>query len=203
MKTIKTTIAILAMIMITACSGDDSKTTEEPLSERLEYQYTSETIIPDVGDPIYIPIQVLEDKIITDPTKVYLEITLEHEVAFDLSYGYQMPNSSTEYKIVNSLGGFNKYSRENVLSFNPNHNEVINPDGGFTYQNQTIPAGNYKEGSFSDEHPVDTPLFNGMLNKNIKGTWKFFFVDSEEFDQGKLIEVKLIFDGGALEAANN
>ena len=197
--TIKTTAAILAMIMMAACSSDDSKPAEEPLSERLEYENTTETTIYDFSEPVYIQIQVPEDKIIIDPSKVSLEITLEHQVAFDLSYGYRMPNSTTDYKIVNTLGGFNKYSRENVLSFNPNHTEVINPDGSFNYPNQTIPAGNYEEGGLSNEYPVETPMFSSMLNKNIKGNWQIFFVDTAELDEGKVIKVKLIFGEGALE----
>lgn len=200
MKTVIKTTAIFLMMVLTACSNDDGKKTEEPLSERLEYEYTTETIIPDgTVVPVMISIEVPNDKIVIDPAKVHIEITLEHEVALDLSFGYLMPNTGNEFKtIVNQLGGFNKYIPQNVFSFNPENTQVINPDGNHYYPQQTIPAGNYKEGTNNPEFPVETPLFQSMLNKNIKGQWKFYFLDSIELDEGKVIKVKLIFDEGAL-----
>ena len=184
------------MIVMTACSSDDD--TKIKVSERLEYEYTIEQAIPDFSVPAYISIPVEEEKIIIDPTKVYVEISLEHELAADLSYGYKMPNNVTEYTMVNCLGGFNKYNRQNTLSFNPSHTEVLASEN-FTYPNGIIPQGNYNGGGLSENFPVETPMFNSMLNKSIKGTWKFFVKDNFELDEGKVIKVKLIFDEGALE----
>ena len=196
MKTSIKIFAAILMIAMTACSSDDD--TKIKVSERLEYEYTIEQAIPDFSVPAYISIPVEEEKIIIDPTKVYVEISLEHELAADLSYGYKMPNNGTEYTMVNCLGGFNKYNRQNTLSFNPSHTEVLASEN-FTYPNGMIPQGNYNGGGLSENFPVETPMFNSMLNKSIKGTWKFFVKDNFEFDKGKVIKVKLIFDEGALE----
>lgn len=201
MKTIIKITAIFAAIMLTACSSDDNKKTEEPLSERLEYEYATETIIPDgTVVPVMINIEVPDDKKVIDPTKIHIEITLEHEVALDLSFGYLMPNTGNEFKtIVNQLGGFNKYIPQNVFSFNPENTQIINSSENHYYPQQIIPAGKYKEGTNNSEYPVETPLFQSMLNKNIKGQWKFYFLDSVELDEGKVIKIKLIFDEGALQ----
>ena len=200
MKTIfKTTAAIFA-ITKTACSSDDD--TKVKVSERLEYEYAIEQPIPDFSVPAYISIPVEEEKTIIDPTKVYVEISLEHDVAADLSYGYKMPNNSTEYTMVNCLGGFNKYNKQNALSFNPSHTEVLKSDNSM-YPNGIIPQGNYNGGGISEDFPAETPMFNSMLNKSIKGTWKFFVKDNFELDEGKLVKIKLIFDEGALEVTNN
>lgn len=207
MKTTIITTAAIFAIMMTACSSDDSDNAvvEEPLSERIEYEFNTETEIPNgTGELAIVTINVEEDKVIIDPTKIHIEITLEHEVALDLSFGYLMPNTGNEFKtIVNQLGGFNKYIPQNVFSFNPENTQIINPSENHYYPQQTIPAGKYREGTNNPEYPVETPLFQSMLNKNIKGQWKFYFLDSVELDQGKVIKIKLIFDEGALEVTNN
>ena len=201
MKSLIRTTAFLVLLAVTACNSDDNKNTEEPLSERLEYEYTTETTIPDYPvSPLLIDIEVQEDEVVIDPSKVHIEISLEHEVAADISYGYLMPNNGTEFKtIVNELGGFNKYVAQNVLSFNPENTQVINSSGDFYYPDGKIPAGNYKEGTNDPQYAPETPLFKSMLNKNIKGKWKFYFLDSYEMDEGKVIKIKLIFDEGALQ----
>jgi len=206
MKTIfKTTAAIFA-IMMTACSSDDSNNAvvEEPLSERIEYEYTTERLIPNGNNLIDIPINVNEDKVVINPSKVFIEIMLDHKDAQDLSYGYLMPNDGTEFRtIVSKLGGTNNYNANNVLSFNPEHTQVINPNPSFHFPNGIIPSGNYKEGTSNPGFQVETPLFNSMLNKNINGVWRFFFIDDNLGHEGKVIKIKLIFDEGALEVANN
>lgn len=131
--TIKTTAAILAMIMMAACSSDDSKPAEEPLSERLEYENTTETIIPDGSETgVTIILNVDEDKNVIDPSKIFLEITLDHQIAVDLSLGYTMPSASQLQGIFSGLGGLNKFSRENVLSFNATHTAVISENPVFS-----------------------------------------------------------------------
>lgn len=202
--TIKTTAAILAMIMMAACSSDDSKPAEEPLSERLEYENTTETIIPDGSETgVTIILNVDEDKNVIDPSKIFLEITLDHQIAVDLSLGYTMPSASQLQGIFSGLGGLNKFSRENVLSFNATHTAVISENPSFLYPNSTVPQGNYKQASTNSEFPVETSLFSSMMSKNINGAWKFFLKDDFGPDEGKIIKIKLIFDEGALEVTNN
>ena len=208
MKTaIKLSVAILIMVM-SACSSDDSKEIiEEPLSERLEYEFTTETEIPNgTGELALVTINVGEDRIVIDPTKIFIEFTLDHYEAKDLTYGYVIPNDNNTYRcLVRNLGGSNNYEAQNVLSFNPNHTNVINADGN--YPNNSVPQGNYKEGSLSPTAAIDTPLFSNMMGKNINGTWKFFVEDYQDnwnlIDDGNITKIKLIFDEGALEVTNN
>ena len=190
------------LFAVTACSkDDDNKTIDEPISERLEYEFTNEVLIPDgTGSIALINLEVDADGVVIDPSKIFIEITLEHELAIDVSYGYLMPNNGNEFQaIVNNLGGFNKYSAQNVLSFNPENTQVLNASDTFSYPDNTIPQDDYKEGTINPEFPVETPLFKSMMNKNIKGTWKFFVLDDWDQDEGKVIKIKLIFDEGALQ----
>ena len=201
MKTTIKTIAFVLLLMVMACSSDDAEKREESISERLEYEFTNEVLIPDgTGSMAIINLEVDADEVVIDPSKVYIEITLEHELAIDVSYGYLMPNNGDEFQaIVNNLGGFNKYSAQNTLSFNPEHTQVMNGSETFSYPNNTIPQDHYKEGTSNPEFPVETPLFKSMMNKNIKGLWKFFFLDDWDQDTGKVVKIKLIFDEGALQ----
>ncbi|RZK12878.1 MAG: hypothetical protein EOO46_01455 [Flavobacterium sp.] len=202
MKSIIKTTALAMVFALTACSSDDGeKRVEEPISERLEYEFTNQIPIPDgSGTLAIISLEVDADEVVIDPSKVHIEITLEHELAIDVSYGYLMPNDGDEFRtIVNKLGGYNKYSAQNVLSFNPENTQVINVSENFNYPENTIPQGDYKEGTNDADFPVETPLFKSMMNKNINGTWKFFFIDDFEQDEGKVVKIKLIFDEGALQ----
>ncbi len=201
MKTIIRTTAVFVTMMIIGCSSDDDNTTEEPISERLEYEYNIETDIPNgTGETLIVTIPIDQDKIVIDPTKVFVEITLDHDKASDLTYGYFMPNESVSRIIIAGLGGNNNYDRNNILSFNPNHTQAINTTQD--YPGGIIPRGNYKQGTYSEGTQVETPLFHNMMNKNIRGNWRFLIEDYQDdlsIDDGSLIKIKLIFDEGALE----
>lgn len=177
-----------------------SKNNEDPEPTLYEYEFNTETIIPD-NEVMLISINVKDDAIIIDPTKVYIEIRLQHAVARDLSFGYLMPDDDGEAQsIVNNLGGINAYSSANTLTFNSTAIETINPSVDNIYPNFVVPAGRYREGTSDAQFPVETPLFNGMMGKNIRGDWQFFFLDTVELNEGSLISVKLIFEEGSLSA---
>lgn len=200
-------ITAMLLMLFTACSSDDNNNEiEDPVSERIEYEFSSETEIPNGnGEDISVTIPVSQDMIIIDPTKVFLEITLDHYKASDITCGYILPNETIYRRIFANLGGNNNFDRNNVLSFNPNHTDVISTTAD--YPGGIIPAGNYKEGSYSTTlNPVETPLFHNMINKNIKGNWRFFFEDYQDdisLDDGSLVKIKLIFDEGALQVNEN
>lgn len=194
-KILKLILGMMLLFIVMACNKDD----DEGISSKLEYQFTTETLIPDNGNPLIITINVDADRVVVDPSKVFLEITLNHSVARDLSYGYLMPNDGDEIRsIVNNLGGLNAYSSDNTLVFSPTSLVSINPSEDYMYPNFVVSAGVYKEGTSSEEFPVESPLFHNMLDKNILGDWKFFFLDTRELYQGSVIKVKLIFEEGAL-----
>lgn len=192
---IKVICLVFSISVIISCSNDD----KDVVPTRFEYEFATETAIPDNGNVRLITINVEADRVVINPSKVFLEITLNHPVASDLSYGYLMPNDGDEFKnIVNNLGGLNAYNSANSLLFSPTAVETINPSIDYIYPNFVISAGIYKEGTASPDYPVESPLFQSMMNKNIRGDWKFFFLDTQELNEGSIIKVKLIFEEGAL-----
>jgi len=196
MKTIIKTTALIAMlIFLTACSSDEAeKIIEEPVSERVEYVYNGPQDF--ISASTSVGIEIYDDAIIIDPTKVTLQIRFKHDKAIDVDYGYIAPGAEEEFIAV-GLGGSNKYNANNTLSFNSTNTEII----GDNYPDQTIPEGNYTSGSSFINDPLlhEAPLFKSLLNKNIKGVWVFFFYEFGNTQSGQIQSVKLIFEEGALK----
>ncbi len=199
MKNLKKTnqifILFLSIFSLISCSKDNNEEPKPKLSERKEYLFTTITNIPDDGSAnLEIPIIIGDNRTIIDPTKVKLELKLEHGYASDLLVMYKNPTGT--YKgIFIFVGSSNDFISTNTLSFGTNHTlaSFIIEDG------YKIAAGNYN--SMSNDivlNPVEKPLFEQLRNKNINGTWKFFFSDVLASYSGKVHSIKLIFEEGAL-----
>ena len=98
---------------LSSCSKDDDN--EIKLSERKEYSYTTLSTIPDNGiDNLIITLNVPDNRIIIDPTKVKVEFKLEHGFASDLLVQYKNPDGNFKDIFVFE-GGSNTFIPQNPL----------------------------------------------------------------------------------------
>lgn len=193
---IKPFALFLITITLTSCSSDDDTTNEPTSAGRMEFVYDIVTEFTGVTGDNIITLNVGTDAVVIDPTKVYIELNLELSYAATMDYGYAMPSDESEFKyMVGALGGDNQYIPSNTLRFNPNHTNVIEDD----YQDGIIPSGDYTSHTLDAIYfPIESPLFNSMLGKNIQGNWKFNFAAYANLP-GKVHKIKIIFEEGALE----
>lgn len=195
MKTInlcKTVFTFILVISLFSCSKDENNT--QKISERKEYSFTTVTTIPNNGvDNLELTINVPESRIIIDPSKVKLEVKLQHERANSLHFLYKNPSGNYKSIFV-FTGGVNSFVSQNSLLFGSTHTK----DAFDIVSLRTIAAGNYNS-ILSDVNPVERPLFSQTSNKNIQGNWNFFISDvTADSWQGNLYSIKLIFEEGAL-----
>ena len=206
MKTIKTTIAILAVsIFAMSCSKDDDAPApvKQP-SVEASFENTTEVNITDaVGTNIpdnSLPsntisnIEVSANGTILDLKKLVLEMNIKHNQTRDLSFTLIAPDG-TESLFVKRVGSTGDYFGESKLRFCSTFTTPISNSN-----TADIPAGDYKEsqGAGSAATPILLPVFSTLQGKNISGSWKLRATDDKNGNIGKIISWKLIFQTGAL-----
>lgn len=166
----------------------------DAVSERREYAYTTITSIPDDEvNNLEISIHISENRTVIDPSKIKLEVKLEHTQATDILLQYRNPGG-TYLTIFNFLGADNDFAPQNTLVFGSTHTLTnFNTAGGY------VLGGNYTSMTNDvNAYPVEVPLFEQTRNMNISGTWNFFISDVSAGESGNLHSIKLIFEEGAL-----
>ena len=202
MKTIKTTIAILALSIFTiSCSKDDPAPTPVKLpSAAVNFENTTEIPILDALD---IPgpdepaitisnINVTANGTILDLKKMIFEMNVEHTWQGDLRFTLIAPDG-TESLFIRNIGQDKNYVSTNKLRFCATFTNAM-PN-----QNIDIPAGNYKESQNTVSTPVLLPIFSTLQDKSINGNWKLKVSDHYNGDTGSIKSWKLIFETGALK----
>ncbi len=168
MKTITTTIAILALsIFALSCSKDDETPTPiKPPSAEANFENTTEV---DIADATFITIGVNNISIakstesnievtatgtILDLKKLVLEMNVFHGFQSDLSFTLVAPDG-TESLFIKRIGSSANYVNVNKLRFGAAFTNTLSND------NVTLLAGNYKEsqglGAFAT--PILLPIF--------------------------------------------
>jgi subtilisin-like proprotein convertase family protein len=222
MKTFQTKIAILMLLFLSiSCNKDDDSAptpTPVPVDTRLVLPATLEnntvTDVPDAtgsGEcgnsvtPGTIESKIVIDKdgIISNPTKVSVELDLSHPFGGDLVVQLIAPSGEscalikrigTTTTSDTSCGNTTDFVAGNKLTFNA------------TFTNTTfaspIITGNYAPLTGLSTFPSTVPLVSltsFFTGKNIKGEWKIKMYDFGKADVGKLNSWKLKFEAGALQ----
>lgn len=196
MKTIKTTIAILALSIFTiSCSKDDPAPTPVKLpSAEVSFENTLGKLIGD-DSTVESNLEVTANGTILDLKKLIFEMNISHNNQKDLSFALITPDG-TQSLFIKRAGGTGKYNGANKLRFSASFINTLSNGVGISF-----PAGNYKETQGADfATPVLLPIFSTFQNKSISGIWKLIALDgANNGTGGEIISWKLIFETGALK----
>ena len=202
MKTIKTTIAILVLSILTfSCSKEDAPapTPVKQPSAAVSFENTTEMPIldalyvlgPDEPTTTTSNINVTANGTILDLKKMIFEMNVEHTYQLDLRFTLIAPDG-TESLFIRNIGQDKNYVSTNKLRFCATFTNAM-PN-----QNIDIPAGDYKESQKTGSTPVLLPIFSTLQDKSITGNWKLKVSDHDNSDTGSIKSWKLIFETGAL-----
>lgn len=146
-------------------------------------------------------IEITADGIISDPSKVTIQLDIAHTWAGDVIAELICPNgeSCALIKRINSTTDVSCSFGADFIAGNK-----LNFNSSFTNTTLTNPisTGDYAQLTGISPFPTSIPmpsLGNFLKDKNIKGTWKIKIYDSGVGDIGTLKEWKLKFDTGALK----
>lgn len=222
MKTLKTTMAILAVVLFgssiifISCNKDND---EIPTSvdNKLALPSTLEnnTVLPvpdatsNTGECGYnvnvgvaeSTIAIDKDGIISDATKLSIELDLKHQDGGDLVVQLITPSGDScglikriGATLDSNCGTIDDFVTGNKLTFNANftNTTIANP----------IATGNYAPLAGTSIFPTMVPMISlssFLLGKNIKGIWKIKVYDYGTLGVGQLNSWKLKFEMGALQ----
>lgn len=214
MKTLKTLLAVALFTMLFACSKNDAPpaTIDTKLVLPTIFENNIQTAIPDCtsSGAIIIPgqtistIEITGDGIISDPSKITLELDISHNFAGDIVVELVAP-SGENCGIIKRIGttsdtntGSNvDFVLGNKLKFNSLHTTFLLPQ-----VSTAIVAGKYAPSRGLSSIPFSVPMIElntFFMGKNIKGIWTIKIYDFNQLDIGKLNSWKLYFDTGALQ----
>ncbi|WP_310554966.1 proprotein convertase P-domain-containing protein [Flavobacterium sp.] len=215
MKTLKSIIIIVLLILSLSCNRDDKE--PQPIADTklilpAMLENNTQISIPDatVSGTTLIPgiiasiIEIDKDGIIQDPSKIFLELDLSHSFAGDIVVELIAP-SGENCGIIKRIGTTNDTSPGssinlvlgNKLKFNSLFTTFFLPQ-----VSTFIVAGNYAPSRGVSSIPFSVPMTSlntFFMDKNIKGKWTLKVYDYQNNDIGKLISWKLYFDTGALK----
>jgi subtilisin-like proprotein convertase family protein len=209
MKTIKflTSIFIIS-ILFNSCAKDEPAPVPNPNAVKQEFENKIETTIVDASSSQTGQtdsfLEVNANGILTDLSKMTLEVKLKHSFAKDLALILIPPGvgakpskkgliNGYENCFIFKVGGSDDYIETNLLRFNTSFTDVMR------IQNNTIAAGNFKESRGDSELQVLNSLFKELEDKKVNGKWNLRIYDFNPFDTGNLISWKLIFELGAIQ----
>jgi subtilisin-like proprotein convertase family protein len=149
-------------------------------------------------------IGVNREGIITNPSKVTLQIDMDSPFIGELAIALTSPDGKTcaiikriGVNTTNQIGDSSNFKTGEKLNFNSTFTTQI-PFQSLA-SDQFVPGGNYKQeiGDFFYPSISNEGLDVFLMNKNIKGTWKLKIIDFMVGDLNKLNTWKLTFDEGA------
>ena len=214
MKTLCKLIGIALIIINFSCSKDDAPpaTIDTKLVLPAIVQNNTALIIPDCtqNGTIKNPgsasntIEITGVGIISDPSKITLELDLSHTYSGDVVVELVAP-SGENCAIIKRIGtttdtssGSNlDFVLGNKLKFNSLHTTFLLPQVSTSFV-----TGNYAPSRGSSSIPFSVPMIElntFFMGKNIKGIWTIKVYDFGVLDIGKLNSWKLYFDAGALQ----
>ena len=214
MKTVCKLLAIALIIVNFSCSKDEAPApivdTKLVLPAILENN--TALIIPDCtqNGTIKNPgsasntIEITGDGIISDPSKITLELDLTHPFSGDVVVEL-VPPSGENCGIIKRIGSTTDTSSGspldfvlgNKLKFNSLHTTFLLPQVSTSFV-----TGKYAPSRGLSSIPFSVPMIEMntfFMGKNIKGIWTIKIYDFNVLDIGKLNSWKLYFDAGALQ----
>ena len=214
MKTVCKLLAIALIIVNLSCSKDDAPpaTIETKLVLPAIVQNNTALLIPDCtqNGTIKNPgsasntIEITGDGIISDPSKITLELDLTHPFSGDVVVEL-VPPSGENCGIIKRIGTTTDTSSGspldfvlgNKLKFNSLHTTFLLPQVSTSFV-----TGKYAPSRGLSSIPFSVPMIEMntfFMGKNIKGIWTIKIYDYGVSDTGKLNSWKLYFDAGALQ----
>ncbi len=212
MKIATKLLAIVVMSINFSCSKDETAVIDTKLVLPAILENNMQTAIPDCTNSgtIKIPgqnistVNITGDGIISDPSKITLELDISHSFAGDIVVELVAP-SGENCGIIKRIGttsdtnnGSNlDFILGNKLKFNSLHTTFLLPQ-----VSTSIVTGKYARSRGLSSIPFSVPMTDlktFLMGKNIKGIWTIKIYDFNELDTGKLNSWKLYFDAGALQ----
>jgi subtilisin-like proprotein convertase family protein len=196
MKTFFRATGFICLFLMASCSNDDNNG-DQKLTLPATFENNTALNIPDTppGVPVYSEINIPNSGTIIDPSKINIELDLEHSFCVDLVIQIVAPDGNAT-TLLKRYGAGNDLISGNILRFNSTFTNTMisNP----------IATGNYaplinQDTSFEPTN-ISTPSLELFLtNKNIKGIWKIKASDWFTGNVGKLNTWKIKFAEGALK----
>ena len=165
----------------------------------------------EVGVKSDIPVNLV--KIISDPSKVTVNIVLTHTWCGDVTVGLVVPGGPTTGAIAlmkrlgstspTSIGSSVNFGAGIVLAFNSAATATVVPGTGGT--NSFVPGGTYLPTQGQALEPTAYSVANlGTMFTNlpVNGTWSLKALDGSSGDTGSINNWQIVFDAGAFLGVN-
>jgi subtilisin-like proprotein convertase family protein len=214
-KFLKIALVVIAASLTLSCSKDDDPApivdTRLVLPATLENNTLinipdASTGLGDCGTGVtpgnaQSTIEIIGTGIITDPSKVTIELDIEHYYGGDLVIELIAP-SGESCGLIKRLGATSDSTCGNSSNFITGNKLSFNSTFTTTLTANEIVTGNYAPTQGNSNYPTTVPMISlatFLTGKNITGIWKLKMYDYGVGDTGKLNSWKLKFETGALQ----
>ena len=204
MKVQKTKVAFFGLLSATlltiSCSKDKVEATPIP-SAAATYSNNTGLFITDRSGvfitPVLRTINIPKAGTINDPSKISVDISLNHDNADDLVMILYLPNGDN-FTLLRNVGADNNFVANNILTFVSSSTYTISN----TASNVNIFAGFYKQCLSTNQNLVlsnDDLMETVLANKSIQGDWILKIYDTKFTNLGFFNFVKINLAEGALK----